>query len=89
MKRSHFCKSGKINKEVLSVLIKIFDPKTGKSGTGQVVLSFVCPCNLLDLDMMHCPGIATVPTYNSIKAMRVTQNFTGTMPLHYRYSLDL
>lgn len=78
--------------ERLSETVVVRDPETDMTAQSEVVLSNVCPYNLLGRDMMKTLKIAVVPTQKGMRAQRgVPEIFLkeGEPPLNYWYSLDL
>lgn len=83
--------NGRIHSERLSAPVEVLDEETDKNHVTQIVLSRVCPCNLLGRDLLHALNIAVVPHRDGLRAQRLQEIhvYEGTKPVNYWYSLDL
>lgn len=85
--------NGRIYKEPLSKPLWFTDPETNQTIRFRVIISKICPVNLLGRDLMQVFGIAAIPTNSGMVAKRIEMNnallVQGQGDLHYWYSNDL
>ena len=86
--------NGKVYREHLSQLVTIVDSETDNQTQIKLVLSHICPVNLLGRDVLTKLGIAVLPCDNGLVAKRIPKTtdiivLQNVIPPHYWYSLDL